>query len=172
MTPATHRDTTVDVLTGGKKQHCPCWYLMLFCCCVSSCVNTHSDPDESPSTVPALMLMATPFSWSGRLALAGAARLSLEEDPCGDAVPGMSSLWMRSRPFLSTIGDSCFFFRIPAQEEFFFFKYFFGLFTDRTGSRYDRKQNVCVCVCVCGPQAGIWTASTKPLFVFFNYMCH
>lgn len=28
----------------------------------ASDVNTHSDPDESPSTVPALMLMATPFS--------------------------------------------------------------------------------------------------------------
>ena len=34
------------------------------------------------------------------------------------------------------------------RKNFFFFKYFFGLFTDRTGSRYDRKQNVCVCVCV------------------------
>lgn len=83
-------------------------------------VNTHSDPDESPSTVPALMLMATPFSWSGRLGLAEPARPSLEEDPRGDAVPGVlsqSSLWMRLKPFLSTIGESCFFFRIPAQEE-------------------------------------------------------
>lgn len=82
------------------------------------CINTHSDPDESPSTVPALMLMATPFSWSGMLGLAGPARLSLEEDPCGDALPGafpQSSLLMRLRPFLSTIGESCFFFRIPAE---------------------------------------------------------
>lgn len=87
--------------------------------CILACVNTHSDPDESPSTVPALMLMATPFSWSGRPGLAGPARPSLEEDPRGDAVPGafsQSSLWMRLRPFLSTIGESCFFFRIPAQE--------------------------------------------------------
>jgi len=84
-----------------------------------ACADTHSDPDESPSTVPALMRRATPFSWSGRLGLAGPARLSLEEDPCGDADPGAlshSSLWIRCRPFLSTIGESCFFFRIPEQD--------------------------------------------------------
>lgn len=78
--------------------------------------DTHSDPDESPSTVPALMLRATPFSWSGKLRLAEAARLSLEEDPWGDAVPGAfshSSLLMRLKLFLSTMGESCFFFRIP-----------------------------------------------------------
>lgn len=49
----------------------------------ASCLQSlyDSDPDESPSTVPALMLRATPFSWSGRPRLAEAARLSLEEDP-------------------------------------------------------------------------------------------
>ena len=90
------------------------WYFSLS---VLVCIDTHSDPDESPSTVPALMLMATPFSWSGGPGLGGRARQSLEEDPSGDAVPGAfshSSLWMRLRPFLSTIGESCFFFRIPA----------------------------------------------------------
>lgn len=79
-----------------------------------------SDPDESPSTVPALILMATPFSWSGRLGLTRPARPSLDDDPCGDAAPGAfseSSLWRRLRPFLSTMGESCFFFRIPAQDK-------------------------------------------------------
>lgn len=83
-------------------------------------VDTHSDPEESPSTVPALILMATPFSWSGRTDLAGPARLTLDEDPCGDTVPGTfppGSLWMWLGQFLSTIGDSCFFFRIPAEEK-------------------------------------------------------
>lgn len=83
-------------------------------------IDTHSDPDESPSTVPALMLITTPFSWSGRLGLGGPARLSLPDDSCGDTVPGgfsHSSLWIRLKPFLSTIGESCFFFRIPAQHE-------------------------------------------------------
>lgn len=73
--------------------------------------GTHSDPDESPSTVPALMLRATPFSRSG---LGLPARLSPEDDPCGEAAP--SPCWPRGRPFLSTIGESCFFFRIPVRQ--------------------------------------------------------
>lgn len=116
MTSATHSDTALDTHTGRKQLTSEIVFLSL-AMWVSACVNTHSDPDESPSTVPALMLMATPFSWSGRLGFAGPARPSLEEDPHGDSVPGafsQSSLWMRLRPFLSTIGESCFFFRIPA----------------------------------------------------------
>lgn len=75
-------------------------------------VDTHSDPEESPSTVPALMVKATPFSCSGRPAFA---RAPLEEDPRGE--PGTSPqgwLWTRLGQFLSTMGESCFFFRIPA----------------------------------------------------------
>lgn len=86
----------------------------------TSLFDTHSDPDESPSTVPALMLMATPLRWSGMLGLARPTRPSLEDDPCGDAVSSVcshSSLWMRLRQFLSTIGDSCFFFNIPAVDK-------------------------------------------------------
>lgn len=52
MTSATHSDATPDTfhaLTFGVG--------LIFLR-----INTHSDPDESPSTVPALMLMATPFS--------------------------------------------------------------------------------------------------------------
>lgn len=79
--------------------------------------GTHSDPDESPSTVPALMVRATPFSCSGRPALA---RPSLEEDPRGE--PGASPRawpwpWTRLGQALSTMGDSCFFFRIPAVKQ-------------------------------------------------------
>lgn len=71
--------------------------------------HTHSEPDESPSTVPALIVRATPFSCSGRL---GLARPSLEEDPRGEG----GSLGWRAGMLLSTMGESCFFFRIPAWE--------------------------------------------------------
>lgn len=57
------------------------------------------------------MVKATPFNGSGRLAFA---RPSLEEDPRGE--PGASPqgcLWTRLGQFLSTMGDSCFFFRMP-----------------------------------------------------------
>lgn len=77
--------------------------------------DTHSDPDESPSTVPALMVRATPFSCSGGPALA---RPSLEEDPRGE--PGASPRagpWTRLGQVLSTMGESCFFFRIPAVKQ-------------------------------------------------------
>lgn len=71
-------------------------------------LDTHSDPDESPSTVPALMVRATPFSCSGGPVLACP---SLEEDPRGEP---RASLGTRLGQFLSTMGESCFFFRIPA----------------------------------------------------------
>lgn len=84
-------------------------------------MDTHSDPEESPSTVPDLILRATPFSWSGREVLAGPDRPSLEVDPCGDAVPwtfprGSLCTWLAGQ-LLSTMGDSCFLFRMPAVEE-------------------------------------------------------
>lgn len=78
-------------------------------CTSGTSVDTHSDPDESPSTVPALMVKATPF----RPALS---RPSLEEDPRGE--PGAPPqawawAWTRLGQVLSAMGDSCFFFRIP-----------------------------------------------------------
>lgn len=63
------------------------------------------------------MVKATPLGCSGRPALD---RPSLEEDPLGE--PGASLqgwLWTRLGQVLSTMGESCFLFRIPAftQEE-------------------------------------------------------
>ena len=99
--------------------------------CVCKRVHaTHSDPDESPSTVPALMVMATPLRWSAGGGLGAAGRPSLEEEeeegdgepPARRGDPGPwpapdSSLWIRWSPFRSAMGDSCFFFRIPEEVE-------------------------------------------------------
>lgn len=95
--------TTVRVWASLSVHHVMCY--------------THSDPDESSSTVPlALMLRATPFSCSGTLALAPLPFPSLEEEPREEAGPAAltdSSLWIRLMPFLSAMGDSCFFFKMP-----------------------------------------------------------
>ena len=82
--------------------------------------HTHSEPDESSSTVPALMLMAmgmTPFSCSWRLCRGGGrgggpARLpSLAEEPREDVVP--CSGGSRRRLLFSLMVGRHFFLRIP-----------------------------------------------------------
>lgn len=84
---------------------------------VSSSTATHSDPEESPSTVPALTLSATPFSCSASELLVGLARPLLEAEPGGDAVARWSLCTWLAGQLLSTMGDSCFFFRMPAGAE-------------------------------------------------------
>lgn len=82
--------------------------------------HTHSEPDESSSTVPALMLMAmgmTPFSCSWRLCRSGGRgggmpRLpSLTEEPREDPVP--CSRGSRSRLLFSLTVGRHFFLRMP-----------------------------------------------------------
>ena len=104
---------------------CACVLVCVYVCARLWC-STHSDPDESPSTVPALMVMATPLRLSARGGFGAPGRPSLEEEeeegegepPARRGDPGPwpapdSSLWIRWSPFRSAMGDSCFFFRIP-----------------------------------------------------------
>lgn len=82
--------------------------------------HTHSEPDESSSTVPALMLMATgrtPFSCSWRLCRGGgrggrpALLPSLTEEPREDPVP--CSRGRRRRLLFSLMVGRHFFLRMP-----------------------------------------------------------
>ena len=86
--------------------------------------HTHSEPDESSSTVPALMLMAmgmTPFSCSWRLCRGGGRggsppRLpSLAEEPREDPVP--CSRGSRRRLLFSLMVGRHFFLRMPVGQE-------------------------------------------------------
>lgn len=73
--------------------------------------RTHSDSDESLSSVFVSPLTDAPFR---RSRLAPPPRPSLEEGPREEAESPDSWLCMRLMAFLSAMGDSCFFFRIPA----------------------------------------------------------
>lgn len=86
--------------------------------------HTHSEPDESSSTVPALMLMAmgmTPFSCSWRLCRGGgrgggpALLPSLTEEPREDPVP--CSRGSRRRLLFSLMVGRHFFLRMPVGQE-------------------------------------------------------
>lgn len=90
--------------------------------------HTHSEPEESSSTVPVFMLMVIgvrPLSCSCRVCRGRGTpppRLpSLPEEPCNDTIPERqleSLLWMRWMLLFSLMGGRYFFFKMPEGRRF------------------------------------------------------